>query len=135
MAEQYICTACFCREDNGTYTVQFPDLEGCMTIGSTFEDAFAKAIDACSGWLLVARNNDVPIPMPNYQSVFFNKNKPDLFYNLLFIDLDNFNRKVNKRSIKKSISMPAWLCELAEQKKVNYSKVLQDALKDMLNVD
>jgi hypothetical protein len=37
-------------------------------------------------------------------------------------------------SVKKTLTIPAWLNKLAEEKQVNYSQILQAALKDYLGV-
>jgi len=44
--------ACFYPEENGQFSVNFPDLQGCCTFGDTFAEAIEMAIDAASGWIL-----------------------------------------------------------------------------------
>ncbi len=46
-----IYPAVFRKEDDGIYTVTFPDLEGCITYGYTLEEAFNMAGDALYAWL------------------------------------------------------------------------------------
>jgi post-segregation antitoxin (ccd killing protein) len=36
-------------------------------------------------------------------------------------------------AVRTNVMLPAWLKELAEERKVNYSQVLETALKEMLN--
>jgi len=38
------------------------------------------------------------------------------------------------KAVKKTLTIPQWLSDLAEERKVNYSRLLQEALKDHLGV-
>ncbi len=48
-----IYPACFypCVKKKGGYTVEVPDLPGCVSEGDTLADAILMATDAASGWL------------------------------------------------------------------------------------
>jgi predicted RNase H-like HicB family nuclease/transcriptional regulator with XRE-family HTH domain len=39
------------KDDNDTWYVEFPDCEGCFSVGDTKEEAAANAVDALEGWL------------------------------------------------------------------------------------
>ncbi len=41
-----------------------------------------------------------------------------------------FREAMRNQSVKKTLSIPAWLNEEAERRNVNFSQVLQSALKD-----
>ena len=49
-------------DGSGGYTVEFPDLPGCVTEGNDLEEAFEMAIDAASGWVLdeLEEGNEIP---------------------------------------------------------------------------
>lgn len=49
-------------EPEGGYTVFVPSLPGCISYGSTFEEAIEMIKDAMAGWLTVAREEGIPIP-------------------------------------------------------------------------
>ena len=51
------------------------------------------------------------------------------------IDLVEHKRKYENKSVKKTLSIPAWLNTIAEREKVNFSQVLQKALIDILKLD
>ena len=51
------------------------------------------------------------------------------------VDLEEHRRKYANKSVKKTLSIPAWLNTLAEKENVNFSQVLQNALKDYLKID
>lgn len=58
--EKFIYPAVFHREDDGTYLVTFPDLEGCLTYGDSLDEAFLMAGDALLAWLDAFK--DAPAP-------------------------------------------------------------------------
>ncbi len=49
-------------EPEGGYTISVPSLPGCISYGSTFEEAIEMIKDAIAGWLAVAREEGLAIP-------------------------------------------------------------------------
>ena len=47
---------------------------------------------------------------------------------------EDLKKRNNKKAIRKNVTIPAWLNELAEEKNVNFSNVLQNALMKKLNI-
>lgn len=52
------------KEDNKTYSVEFPDLPGCFSTGDTFDDAIKNASDALNAYLESCDSRKVSIPLP-----------------------------------------------------------------------
>ncbi|EMO25390.1 hypothetical protein LEP1GSC170_1247 [Leptospira interrogans serovar Bataviae str. HAI135] len=52
-------------EQGGGYTVEFPDLPGCITEGDTLEQALGYAKDALSLYLESIDSRKLPIPQPS----------------------------------------------------------------------
>jgi hypothetical protein len=44
-------------------------------------------------------------------------------------------RELDNRAVKTNLTIPAWLKETAEKRGVNYSKILQAALIEYLNIE
>jgi len=120
--------ACFYYEEEGGYSVEFPDLKGCITQGSTLEEALEMAEDAALGWLLTALEENEKIPEASNINNIELEDK-DEFVSLLLLDLSAYSEKHSSRkSVKKTLTIPFWLNERAERLKINFSKTLQDAL-------
>lgn len=130
-----IYPACFYPCEEGGYTVIFPDLPGCITEGDTLADALEMGADAASGWLLylleeekqqVPKSSDIKSIIPNeYENGFVT---------LISIDLDDYSKKHGNKAVKKTLTIPAWLNSIAEEKNVNFSQVLQNALINHLGI-
>lgn len=114
-----------CEEKSG-YTVIVPDLPGCVTEGESLSDAIEMAVDAASGWILGELEDGNSFPLPSdYKDVSVPK---DSFVNLIVLDIDSYSEKYGNKSVRKNITIPAWLNTYGEKNNINFSKVLTDAL-------
>lgn len=118
--------ACFYEEEEG-YSVEFPDLPGCITQGDTLEEAMAMAEDAALGWILISLEDGEELPVPsNIKKIKMDKKG---FVSLMLLDLGDYSEKHSEnRYVKKTLTIPYWLNEIAERKDINFSKTLQEAL-------
>ena len=128
---KYAYGAIFTPLEEGGYDVKVPDLPGCRTCGDDLADAiFMAAEDAVAMWLWDAENKAEPIPaarpLPSVSA--------PQFANYVLADTDEYRRKNDNRAVKKTLSIPSWLNAQAERAGVNFSQILQDALKERLNV-
>ena len=116
-------------EDTGAYAVEVPDLPGCATGGDTLADAILMGIDAASGWVLSELEAGQPIP--HSSEIEDIKPEPGGFVNLLVLDMDTFAEKYGDKSVRKNLTIPAWLNTFAQSQQINFSQVLQDSLTEM----
>ena len=56
----------------------------------------------------------------------------ECFVNMVAVDVKEYAKKHFEKKVKKTLSIPSWLNELAEEKDVNFSKVLKEALIEKL---
>ncbi len=118
----FIYPAIFHHEDN-SYWVEFPDLEGCQTFADTIQEAVTSAQEALTGYILTLLENNIEIAAPSdISKIEHDKNS---FTTLISCDLSKYNYA---KSVKKTLTIPAWLNERAAAKGLNFSQVLQDAL-------
>ena len=59
---------------------------------------------------------------------------PDDFVVLVEFDHEAYRRKHNSKAVKKALTIPSWLNEATEEKHINFSSVLQEALKQQLDI-
>ena len=115
----------FHPEDTG-YSVSVPDVEGCYTQGETMSEAVSMAQDAI-GLML----EDCKVyPKPSNPADI--ELQPGDFVVMVQFDAAAYKRQ--QRPVKKTLSIPAWLNEAAEDAHINFSGVLQEALKAKLNL-
>ena len=116
--------------ENGNYTVDFIDLKGCTTFGDSIQKAYEMAQEAMG--LYLDNMINYPEPTLDISKIKLDKNQ---FISYISINMDEYRKKYNNKSIKKTLTIPEWLNYLAEKNNINFSQVLQEALKDKLNID
>ena len=113
-------------EDDG-YTVTVPDLPGCVSEGDNLQNAVDMATDATCGWILGEPEEGNSFPAPTgFFDIPLEGSKS--FKSLLSLDMDAYAEKYGSKSVRKNITIPAWLNTFGEKNHVNFSKILQDAL-------
>lgn len=111
---------------SGGYVVEFPDLPGCVTGGKNLEEAIEMAVDAASGWILDELEEGNPVPQASeYETV---KPKENGQVNMILLDMDAYAERYGEKSVRKNVTIPAWLNTFAEKQCINFSQVLQEAL-------
>lgn len=135
--------ACFFKEENG-YSVIFPDLNWLSTCGDTFEDAMEMAVECLAGYLHTCQMDGDNIPEPSKLSDInpktiakeFDPETPmyESFVNMVSVDVASYAKEHFEKSVKKTLTIPAWLNTAALEKGINFSQVLQDALKAQLHL-
>ena len=56
------------ENEGGGFLISYPDLPGCISDGSTPEEAIKNGIDAAKSWLETAKEFNDPIPAPGESS-------------------------------------------------------------------
>jgi predicted RNase H-like HicB family nuclease len=130
-----IYPACFYPCEEGGYTVIFPDLPGCVTEGDTLSEAMDMAVDAASGWLLDSVEKNEQIPRASDIKSIVADEYENGFVSLISIDLDDYSKKYGNKAVKKTLTIPQWLNTVAEREGINFSNILQTALKERLGYD
>lgn len=129
--ERYFYPAVFTYEPGEEIAVDFPDLK-CATSGVNDNDAFlmARELLGCVLFGMEEDGDDIPSPTP-LQDVPVEDNERAVLVDVYMpsIRLAEVNRSVNR-----TVTLPAWLNAAALEKGVNFSQVLQEALKNQLHI-
>jgi predicted RNase H-like HicB family nuclease len=124
----YAYPAVFTPTKDG-YAVEATDLP-VYTCASTFPEAIDMAEDAISMWLAHSEDNNHPIPLPSKTL----PHEAPQFISFVKADTDEWRRANDNRTVRKNLTIPAWLNHQAEAAHVNFSSLLQDALKSHLKI-
>jgi len=130
---KYIYTAVFTPNEDGTKIhARVPDLPGCITTGRDLQDAIDQITDAASGWLVVAEDEGLPIPAASSQTEIARTADAEL--SMIRVDTISYRAMTDTRSVRKNVSLPAWMASLADRQGVNCSQLLQEALRKQFGV-
>lgn len=128
---RYLYPAIFEPED-GLYNVTFPDLPDCYTCGNNLTDAMFMAQDVLADVLADHEENGESFAPASPVSAL---NVPEnCVCSLVLADTDAWRRAHATKAVKKTLTIPQWLNNAAEVRGVNFSQVLQDALRAQLGV-
>lgn len=128
---KYAYPAIFTPQEDGYILSTVPDLPGCVSGGNGLAEVIFMTSEAAATWLWDTEEKKEPIPPPTQPQ---NVEAP-AFVNYIYADTDEYRRKYDNHAVKKTLSIPSWLNEQAIQAGVNFSQVLQDALKAKLHLD
>ena len=111
-------------------SVYVPDIPGCFTQGDSLEEALDNVQEVIG--LMLEDKSPEEYPEPSKP----NKVKLDegQFVMLVAFDKLAYDRKYNAKAVKKTLSIPAWLNNMALERNVNFSNLLQRALMSELGL-
>ena len=117
----FVYPAVFHKEED-SYWVEFPDLPGCHSYGSSVTETMACAQEALAGYILTLLEQERPIAVPSDIGTL---SAEEGFTSLVSCNIDQYKET---KAVKKTLTIPAWLNERAMARGVNFSQVLQEAL-------
>lgn len=112
------------------YVVFVPDLD-INTEGTDLADAIEMARDAIGIWGISEEDAGRKIPQASGTMPHPAENE---IVTLVDIDFTAYRRANDLRTVRKNVTLPSWLNDLAERNGVNFSQVLQESLKERLHV-
>jgi predicted RNase H-like HicB family nuclease len=130
--DRYIYPAVFDPCEEGGYTITFPDLPGCITEGDTVEEALSMAKEAMTLHLYGMEDDGDTIPDPTPPEKV--QIPEDGFISLVETWMPPFRNKMDLKAVNKMVTLPKWLKDMAERENVNFSHILQSALKNHLGM-
>lgn len=126
MTKRLFYPAVFVPEENGGFSVYFPDVDGCFTQGETIEEAYEMSFDALGLMLSCLEDEKRPIPTPSAPHEIQPQDGGCVI--MIGFDMIEYKKKHSTKSVKKTLTIPEWLNEEAIARNINFSQTLQEAL-------
>ncbi|MBP1562416.1 MAG: type II toxin-antitoxin system HicB family antitoxin [Oscillospiraceae bacterium] len=115
------------------YFVRIPDMD-IATQGNSIENAIDMARDAICLTAVDMQEDGKPLPAASDISAVTSEEKRAII-TLVDADVTAYKRMLDKRAVRKNVTIPSWLNEAAEAQHINFSAVLQSALMEQLNIN
>lgn len=131
MKDEYVFPAIFYYDDDGI-SIEFPDLPGCLPCAQSTEEAVKNAKEALGVHLYGMEKDGDDIPEPT--DVKDIKVEEGGALMLVDVYMPVVRDRINNKYVKKTLTLPYWLNAEAERNGVNFSGVLQEALKNYLHI-
>lgn len=129
--ERFFYPAVFTYEDGQEIAVVFPDLDA-ATSGINEDDALLSARELLGCVLYGLEEDGEPIPLPTPLSQI--KTEPNERTALIDVFMPSVRLAQQNRAVSRTVTVPAWLNALALENNLNFSQVLQEALKAKLDI-
>lgn len=129
--DRYVYPAVLTYEDGYEIAVTFPDLPGCATSGETDNEALMMAKEALGLHLWGMENDGDELPAPS--SIRDIELEAGEIVALVEVYMPSIRLSQENRSVNRTVTLPAWLNAQAMERGVNFSQVLQDALRAEIN--
>ena len=129
---KYVYPAIFTPEKNGSFSITFPDLEGCYTCGDNLEDGLEMATDVLALTLYGYEKEHRSIPKPSERNSLKTGEKE--FVNYVACDTMLYRKKFSNKAVKKTLTLPEWMNDEATSLGLNFSQILQEALLQKFHI-
>ena len=112
------------------------DLNWLATCGKTETEAMNMAVDCLAGYLYTLKKDGEQAPAASaMKDVSLKKiakeldaDTADAFISMVSVDVAEYAKTHFEKSVRKTLTIPAWLNIAAQEKKINFSQTLQEAL-------
>ena len=130
---KYTYPAIFENEDDGGFSIYFPDVEGCYTQAEDIAEGIENAGDALCLMMYELEKQGKPIPKSsNLKDI---KGSENDIVTLIACDTKYYKNYYEGKSVKINATIPLWLKEAGEKRHVNFSQILQNGVKEYLQIN
>jgi predicted RNase H-like HicB family nuclease len=121
---EYVFPAVFHKNEDGSYTITYPDLPGCISEGKNLGNAMYMAESGLKQWLGYLADKKQKIPAASHvDKVRGGKGE---FVNLIRAEIKD------EHAVRRTVSIPKWMDDKAVSSGLSLSRILQDALAERL---
>ncbi len=121
---------CVVRKEDDIYYANFPDFNACFTDAESIDELFANTKEVLNGVIFTMLKNKMDLPAAGENI----KLEEGEFLILVESPVGVIKDRINNMAVKKTLTLPAWMNEMAMEHNVNFSQVLQEGLKRELNI-
>lgn len=111
------------KKKKDSFWIHFPDIPNCQPHGDSLSEVIESAQEILSAYLLTTIAEKKEIVPPS--DIYTLSTPRNCFSTLISCEI---NQEKATKSVKKTLTIPAWLNDQAIAKEINFSKTLQDAL-------
>lgn len=120
-------------EEESLYDITFPDIENAFTFENDESNLLKSAKEVLELCIYELEEEGITPKNPtDVKDIVLEKNECVL---LVDVWMEPIRDKFKNKSIKKTLTIPKWLNDIAIENNVNFSCILQTAIKEYLGIE
>lgn len=122
-------------KENGGYTITFPDFPGAISEAGTLSEAMYNAREILEIYTIMFEDEGKEFPKPSsFKALAGNLVSDEDILQAISVDTELVRERERSRAVNKTVTLPSWLVEIGKENKINFSQLLQKAIREELNV-
>lgn len=122
-------------KENGGYTITFPDFQGAVSESETLQEAAYNAREVLEIYTVMFEDEGKDFPKPSsFKTLAKELESDDDVIQAISVDTELVRERERSKSVNKTVTLPSWLVEVGKKNKVNFSQLLQKAIREELQV-
>lgn len=121
---------CVVRNEDDIYYANFPDFNACFTDAESLVELFVNTKEVLNAVIFTMLKNKISLPEASENI----KLSDGEFIILVESPVGAIKDKLDNMAVKKTLTVPAWINEMAMEQNINFSQVLQEGLKRELQI-
>ena len=122
-------------KENGGYSISFPDFPGAFSEADNLSEAIFNAREVLEIYTIMLEDEGKEFPKPSsFKALANNLVSDDDVIQAISVDTELVRERERSKVVNKTVTLPSWLVEVGKERKVNFSQLLQKAIREELQV-
>ena len=122
-------------KENGGYMISFPDFSGAISEADTLNEAIYKAREVLEIYTIMFEDEDKEFPEPSsFKALAGQLGSDEDILQAISVDTELVRERERSKVVNKTVTLPSWLVEIGKENKINFSQLLQKAIREELQV-
>lgn len=122
-------------KDNGGYTITFPDFQGALSEADSLNEAIYNAREVLEIYTVMFEDEGKELPAPSsFKDLASELVSDDDIIQAISVDTELVRERERSKIVNKTVTLPSWLVEVGKENKINFSQLLQKAIREELQV-
>lgn len=120
---------------NGGYTITFPDFPGAISEAENLKEAIYNAREVLEIYTVMFEDEKKDFPKPaSFKALASRLTSDEDILQAITVDTALVREREQSKIVNKTVTLPNWLVEVGKENKINFSQLLQKAIREELQV-
>ena len=122
-------------KENGGYTISFPDFSGAISEADTLNEAIYNAREVLEIYTIMFEDEGKEFPeTSSFKALASQLGRDEDILQAISVDTELVRERERSKVVNKTVTLPNWLVEVGKENKINFSQLLQKAIREELQV-